>query len=158
MARTQDRGVLSARERGRTAGDPGDVADKVIVSWQGAPLELGRRLNWEAQRGGLARASRSLFLGDGASWIWNLQQDRGRMPSGWPDFYQASQHCWNLWRAVRGEKDRQLPRWMDRRLHGLRHGRRKERFARNRRFEAAGGRSRPDRRARTAILPATPNE
>jgi Uncharacterised protein family (UPF0236) len=89
-------------QRGRTAGGRGLLADKVIVSWQGAPLELGRRLNWEAQRGGLARARHILFLGDGASWIWNL------------------------WRAVRGEKDRQLPRWMDRRRHGLRHGREKK--------------------------------
>lgn len=113
-------------QRGRTAGDRGLLADKVIVSWQGAPLELGRRLNWEAQRGGLARARHILFLGDGASWIWNLQQDRWADAIGLLDFYQASQHCWNLWRAVRGEKDRQLPRWMDRRLHGLQHGQEKK--------------------------------
>lgn len=111
---------------GQTDGGRGLLADKVIVSWQGAPWELGRRLNWEAQRGGLARARQMLFLGDGAPWIWNLQQDRWAGAIGLLDFYHASQHCWNLWRAARGEGDRQLPRWMDRRLHWLRHGQEKK--------------------------------
>ncbi len=77
-------------------------------------------------RGGLGRARNQLFLGDGAPWIWNLQQDRWAGAVGLLDFYHASQHCWNLWRAIRGEKDAQLPLWMDRRLHWLRHGQEKK--------------------------------
>ncbi|HKI68835.1 MAG TPA: hypothetical protein VKA67_04550 [Verrucomicrobiae bacterium] len=106
----------------QTQGGRGVLSDKVIVSWQGEPMELGRRLQWEALRGGLGRSRSVLFLGDGAPWIWNLQRDRWAEAIGLLDFYHASQHCWNLWRAVRGDKDPKLPDWMDRRLHWLRHG------------------------------------
>jgi hypothetical protein len=60
----------------QTEGGRGLLADKVVVSWTGEPMELGRRLNWEARREGLGRAENILFLGDGATWVWNLQQDR----------------------------------------------------------------------------------
>lgn len=106
----------------QTHSGRGLLTEKVIVSWQGEPMELGRRLNWEALRGGLGQAKNTLFLGDGAPWIWNLQHDRWAGATGLLDFYHASQHCWNLWRTVRGEADPQLPGWMDRRLHWLRHG------------------------------------
>jgi Uncharacterised protein family (UPF0236) len=106
----------------QTQAGRGLLSDKVIVSWQGQPLELGRRLNWEALRGGLGQAKNILFLGDGAPWIWNLQQDRWAGAIGLLDFYHASQHCWNIWRTVRGEKDPKLAPWMDKRLHWLRHG------------------------------------
>ena len=106
----------------QTAAGRGLLADKRIVTWQGEPLELGRRLHWEALRGGLGQAKHILFLGDGAPWVWNLQQDRWADAIGLLDFYHASQHGWNLWRTVRGENDPQLARWMDRRLHWLRHG------------------------------------
>src|SRR5690242_5734548 len=106
----------------QTQAGRGLLADKRIVSWQGEPLELGRRLQSEALRGGLGRAQHILFLGDGAPWVWNLQQDRWREAIGLLDFYHASQHCWNLWRTVRGEADPRLASWMDRRLHWLRHG------------------------------------
>lgn len=43
---TQEQAVRKAR---------GQLLEKVVVGWQGEPLELGRRLHWEAQRGGLAR-------------------------------------------------------------------------------------------------------
>jgi hypothetical protein len=42
----------------------------------GEPTEFGRRLNWEALRGGLARAKDLLVLADGGAWIWHLAQDR----------------------------------------------------------------------------------
>lgn len=119
-------GVFYLQEQAaQTQSGRGVLADKVIVSWQGEPSELGRRLNWEALRGGLGRAQHLLFLGDGAPWIWNLQRDRWASALGLLDFYHASQHCWNVWRAVRGEQDPQLPRWMDRRLRWLRHGQQK---------------------------------
>ena len=108
-----------------TQGGRGLLAGKVMVSWQGDPGELGRRLNWEAMRGGLGRAQHTLFLGDGAPWIWNLQQDRWADARGLLDFYHASQHCWNVWRTVRGENDPHLRRWMDTRLQRLRQGQEK---------------------------------
>jgi hypothetical protein len=120
-------GVFYLHEQSaQTESGRGLLTDKVIVSWQGQPLELGRRLHWEAMRGGLGRAQNTLFLGDGAPWIWNLKQDRWAQAIELLDFYHGSQHCWNVWRTVRGEAEPQLTRWMDTRLHWLRHGREKK--------------------------------
>jgi hypothetical protein len=51
-----------AEQASRASNGRGLLADKVIVNWRGQPDELGRRLNWEALRRGLARARRSLVL------------------------------------------------------------------------------------------------
>src|SRR5207302_7832690 len=57
-------GVFYRHEQSaRTQGGRGLLEDKIVVSWQGPPDELGRRLNWEAQRGGSGRACQTLFLG-----------------------------------------------------------------------------------------------
>src|ERR1035438_3965045 len=82
--------------------------DKVVISWQGPPGELGRLLHWEALRGGLGRACQTLFLGDGAAWLWNLQQDRWAGTLELLDFYHASQHLWALGEAWCGEPQPRL--------------------------------------------------
>lgn len=86
----------------QTAGGRGVLTDKVVVGWQGEPVELGRRLHGEAQRHGLGRAREHLALGDGAPWIWNLIQDRWAGATQLLDFYHASQHLWELGRALQG--------------------------------------------------------
>ena len=49
---------------------------------------MGRRLNWEALRRGLARAQETLVLGDGSAWIWNVKAGRLNYEEiarhGWP--------------------------------------------------------------------------
>jgi hypothetical protein len=107
----------------QTAGGRGLLADKVVVSWMGEPLELGRRLHWEAQRAGLGRARAGLYLGDGASWVWSLKADRFPSAHELLDFYHGSQHLWAVGRALRGEAQPQLAAWVEPRLHQLRHGR-----------------------------------
>jgi hypothetical protein len=52
------------------------------VSWEGA-VEPGARLHWQAQALGLGRAQNILALADGASWCWNLIQQR------WPERHHA---------------------------------------------------------------------
>jgi hypothetical protein len=42
-------------QAGQTAGGRGLLAEKVVVNWQGEPMELGRRLHWEAVRRGLGK-------------------------------------------------------------------------------------------------------
>ena len=107
----------AARKNGR-----GELSDKVVVSWQGEPLELGRRLHLAACEHGLSRARHKLAVSDGAPWIWNVVGDR------WPgavevlDFYHASQHVWNLGEAMHGQREAARP-WVERQLHQLRHGR-----------------------------------
>jgi len=81
----------------------GVLADKVIVSWQGEPLELGRRLNWEGLRRGLARAQETLVLGDGSAWIWNVKADRWQWARELLDFYHGGEHLWELGRGLKGE-------------------------------------------------------
>jgi hypothetical protein len=114
-------GVFYRHEQAaRTAGGRGLLADKVVVSWQGEPLELGRRLHWEALRGGLGRARHTLVLADGAPWIWNVAADRWPGATEVLDFYHASQHLWELGRAVVGED--QAAAWVEPQVHRLRHG------------------------------------
>lgn len=56
-------GVFYLQEQAaQTEGGRGLIEDKVVVSVVGEPLELGKRLHWEALRGGLGRARRQLFL------------------------------------------------------------------------------------------------
>jgi hypothetical protein len=81
----------------------GQLLEKVVVSWQGEPMELGRRLHWEALRGGLARAHEVLTVADGASWIWNVVRDRWAGAHQLLDFYHASQHLWALAQALHGQ-------------------------------------------------------
>ena len=46
------------RQEQALAAERGQLAEKVVVGWQGEPLELGRRLHWEAWRGGLGAPGR----------------------------------------------------------------------------------------------------
>jgi hypothetical protein len=114
-------GVFYRHEQA-TRGGRGQLAEKVMLGWQGESLELGRRLHWEAQRGGLGRARAVLAVGDGAPWIWNVVGDR------WPgahqllDFYHATEHLWALGEAIQS-KDEALRRdWVEACRHRLRHG------------------------------------
>lgn len=114
-------GVFYCVEQAARVGNGrGVLTDKVIVNWQGQPDELGRRLNWEAGRRGLARARQSLVLSDGSAWIWNLKADRWKGAHELLDFYHASQHLWSLGEALLGKG--QAARWVEARLHQMRHG------------------------------------
>jgi hypothetical protein len=114
-------GVFYWQEQaGRTVGGRGLLTEKVVVSWQGEPTELGRRLHWEALQRGLGRARWILVVGDGAPWIWNVAADRWAGAQEVLDFYHASEHLWELGRALYGEE--QAKEWVEARLHELRHG------------------------------------
>lgn len=120
-------GVFYLHEQSaQSSGGRGLLADKVVVSWQGEPAELGRRLHWEGLRGGLGRARKTLFLGDGAAWIWNLKKDRWAGAIELLDFYHGSQHLWDLGKAVCGEQQPGLSQWVEPRLHDLRRGKEKK--------------------------------
>jgi len=114
-------GVFYRQEQ--AVGEPRDqLLEKVVLGWQGEGLELGRRLHWEALRGGLGRAHAVLAVADGAAWIWNVVGDR------WPgahqvlDFYHASQHLWSLGQALHPKDETTRRGWVEERLHRLRHG------------------------------------
>ena len=117
-------GVYYGQEQaGRTAGGRGVLAEKIVIGWQGDPLEFGRRLHWEALRGGLGRARARLVVADGAPWIWNVAQDRWAGATEVLDFYHASQHRWDLGRALHPDDEAATAQWVEPRRHQLRHGR-----------------------------------
>jgi hypothetical protein len=103
------------KENGR-----GQLSEKVVVSTLGDAVELGKRLQWEAIGAGLARARNLEMLGDGSHWIWNLKADRWAGAVEVLDFYHASQHVWELGRALHGESGAKA--WVQPLLHQLRHG------------------------------------
>ena len=116
-------GVFSRQEQAaQTEGGRGLLSEKVVVSWMGEPLELGRRLHWEAHREGLARAQALLFLGDGAAWVWGVKADRFPTAHELLDFFHGSEHLWDLGQTLHGEDSPALPSWVETRLHRLRHG------------------------------------
>ena len=103
----------------------GQLLEKVVVSWQGEGLEVGRRLHWEAQRGGLGRAREILAVADGAPWIWNVVADRWADAHQLLDFYHASQHVWAVGAVLHPEDETPRHTWVERQLHDLRHGQEK---------------------------------
>ena len=109
-----------AEQAARTEGGRGVLTEKVEIGWPGEPAELGRRLHCEALRRGLGRAQWILVIGDGAPWIWNVAADRWANAQELLDFYHASEHVWELGRALYGED--QAREWVEARLHELRHG------------------------------------
>jgi hypothetical protein len=116
-------GVYYPHEKSaRTAGGRGIIEDKLVIGWQGDPVEFGRRLHWEALRHGLGRARNILVVGDGAPWIWNLAQARWQGALELLDFYHATEHLWNLGRALHGEEAVPTAQWVEPLRHQLRHG------------------------------------
>ena len=115
-------GVFYLQEQAADKNGRGLLTDKVVVSWQGEPLELGRRLHHTACEHGLGRAQAQLVVSDGAPWIWNVVHDRWRGAVEVLDFYHASQHVWTLGEAVHGAREAARP-WVEKQLHQLRHGR-----------------------------------
>ncbi len=116
-------GVYYRQEQaGVTAGGRGLLTEKIVIGWQGDPLEFGRRLHWEALRGGLGRARARQVVADGAPWIWNVAQDRWAGATEVLDFYHASQHLWELGRALHGDDEPAIAKWVEPRRHRLRHG------------------------------------
>ena len=115
-------GVYYRQEQaGRTAGGRGVLDEKIVIGWQGEPLEFGRRLHWEALRGGLGRAQAKLVVADGAPWIWNVAQDRWAGATEVLDFYHASQHLWELGRALHGDDEAATAKWVQPRRHFRQH-------------------------------------
>lgn len=104
----------------------GQLLEKVLLGWQGEGQELGRRLHWEAQRGGLGRVREVLAVADGAPWIWNVVGDRWPNAHQLLDFYHASQHLWSLGQALHPKDEATRRAWVEERLHQLRHGEEQE--------------------------------
>jgi hypothetical protein len=110
----------------QTEAGRGLLTDKIVVSCQDQAMELGRRLHWEALREGLGCARQTLFLGDGAEWVWNLKKDRWNNAVALLDFYHGSEHLWDVGRALHGEKQPELSQWVEPLRHQMRYGKERQ--------------------------------
>jgi len=84
--------------------------------------EFGKRIYWEACKGGWNRALTKVVLGDGAEWIWNLADFHFPGAIQIVDLYHARQHLWELARALYPNDRAQQKRWMMRQQSRLDQG------------------------------------
>ena len=60
----------------------------------------------EALKRGYGTAQKTVFIGDGAEWIWNMVQDRFGDAVQIVDFYHACEHLYALCRALEEHETR----------------------------------------------------
>jgi hypothetical protein len=102
-------------EDGQPLRDPDSTS--YVGTFAGAS-DLGILLRQEARRRGLGRAQQLVFLGDGASWVWEIA--RLNFPDAIQilDFYHASEYVGELavllFSTDEAERLRQRERWMRR--------------------------------------------
>lgn len=90
----------SVDEKGFPLRDPNTTS--YIASFAGAK-NFGAMLRFEAQHRGLAGAAKTVFLGDGAPWIWNLARVNFPGAIFILDFHHASEHLNSLTEALYGK-------------------------------------------------------
>ncbi len=69
-----------------------DPSSSVYVSTFGEVSDLSILLHSEAVKAGYATAMKTVFLGDGAEWIWRMVEDRFKGAVQIVDFYHACEH------------------------------------------------------------------
>lgn len=84
-------------EQGHPARDPGTTT--YLARFDNAE-DFGSQLRQEARLRGLGKAQRSVFIGDGAHWIWNLARINFPGAIEILDFYHACEHLGVLARAL----------------------------------------------------------
>jgi hypothetical protein len=79
-----------------------------VVGWEGSVTQPG-----------LAVLREVLVLGDGAVWIWHLAADHFGERIEIIDFYHASEHLWNVAKALYGEGTEAAKTWAGHRISEL---------------------------------------
>ena len=124
----------------------------MLDGWQGDPVEFGRRLHWEALRGGLGRARARLVVGAGAAWIWNVAGPLEKGSTELLDFYHASEHLWGFGRALNGEDEAATAQWVEPLAPPTAAWGREENARPDRRFKSSQRRSGQGSAARTELF------
>jgi len=86
--------ALQTRSDERTGdrGEFGHAVQSSYVAHLGGPEVFGWQVWTEAQRRGWQQAADTQVLGDGAAWIWNLQQEHFHASLALVDWYHATEH------------------------------------------------------------------
>jgi hypothetical protein len=74
--------------------------------------EFGKRLYLEAWKRGWSRAEKKVVIGDGAEWIWNIDNEHFPGAIQIVDLFHARQHLWELARKLYPNQDAGQRRWM----------------------------------------------
>ena len=82
------------------------------VAHLGGPAAFGKLLWSEARRRAWWRAGETEAIGDGAGWIWNLVADHFGESRQIVDWYHAKSHLVAAGRALHGEEEKALQRWL----------------------------------------------
>ena len=108
----------------RVEGESGraHILSRGTVMTRGGVDELREQLFAEAQRHGLAQASKVLVVADGALWIWNLTADRFGQAEQRLDYYHASQHLWAVAHALHPEDEAAARAWIKPLIKKLKQG------------------------------------
>jgi len=114
--------IMRVEDRAETASGRPMVIGKAIVAHQGEWDGLAKKLYAEALRRGLMQAKEVFVVADGGGWIWNLKEERFAHATGVLDFYHASEHVWDMGRALYGQDGGKTDKWVIRLLRQLRHG------------------------------------
>lgn len=83
-----------------------DPLSSTYVSTFGDVADLSKMLYSEAIKAGYATAQTTVFLGDGAEWIWNMVADRFRDAVQIVDFYHACEHLHALCQTLEPDPNR----------------------------------------------------
>ncbi len=98
--------------RGHTDGGRPLISQRGFVATREGIDALRQQLHAEALRRGLGQAAGALVIADGAVWIWRLAEDRFPHARQRLDYYHAVQHLAAAGRAVFGEDETGLQRWL----------------------------------------------
>ena len=87
---------------------------------------FGRRIDKEAMRRGMNSAGKTVVIGDGAPWIWNIADEQFYGATQIVDLFHAREHYWNVARACFGKNKDMLYQWTEERRKELDDGRPEE--------------------------------
>lgn len=96
-------------EEGRPVRDEGSTTYVGAIETAG---EFGSRIYGEAVRRGVNRAQKVCFLGDGASWIWNLADEHFYGAIQIIDLYHAREHYWVVARKAFEKDQKKIDQWV----------------------------------------------
>lgn len=83
-----------------------DPLSSSYVTTFGEVVDLSTMLYSEALKAGYATARKTVFLGDGAEWIWNMVQDRFRDAVEIVDFYHACEHLHTMCQTLEPDTEK----------------------------------------------------
>lgn len=122
--------IWSAESRdsdGLPVRDAGSVTYSAAIESAASPLacrsEFTDRVLREATRRRFSEASRSVVIGDGAPWIWNIAQELFPGAIQIVDRFHAKEHLSTVAKALYGPTDPRAPQWAKRRHAELDDGR-----------------------------------